>query len=134
MRGDTERIQRLARHILAVFFVAAGINHFVRPAFYRTIMPPYMPLPELLVAVSGLLEIVGGLGALSDRSRRAAGWLLTLLLLGVFPANIHMALRPELFPGIPPWALYARLPGQALLIAWVLWTTMGRIDSDAEGA
>ena len=40
------------------------------------------------------------------------------LLIAVFPANLHMAQNPELYPGISPVLLWLRLPLQGVLIAW----------------
>jgi uncharacterized membrane protein len=120
---------RMARIILrwlaAAFFIVAGINHFVRPAMYRQIVPPGFPAPERLVAISGIAEIAGGLGLLIPRLRRPAGWGLLALLIAVFPANIYMAVSPEKFSEwhIPRWALWLRLPLQALLGVWV-WFAM----------
>jgi len=115
---------------LGAFFVAAGANHFVQTDFYVSIMPPYLPAHLLLVYVSGVFEIVGGLGVVVPRVRVAAGVGLVLLLIAVFPANVHMALNPDLFPGIRPGVLLARLPLQALMIAWAYWAT--RPDAPAE--
>lgn len=117
------RSKRFSVLALAVLFVAAGVNHFINPAFYVAIMPPYLPAPELLVYVSGFFEIVGGLGVLMRRYRSAAGWGLVALLVAVFPANLHMALHPEQFASVPAWVLYARLPLQAVFIAWAYWAT-----------
>jgi len=111
---------------LSLFFVGAGANHFLNPDFYIGIMPPWLPVHRELVWVSGAFEVLGGLGVLIPSARRAAGWGLVLLLLAVFPANLHMAAHTELYPNIPPAALYLRLPVQGLFMAWVLWAT--RID------
>lgn len=108
---------------IAGMFVAAGVAHFVQPDFFVQIVPPYLPAPKLLVYVSGAFEIFGGVGVLFPSVRVYAGWLLILLLLAVFPANVHMALHPEEFARIPAWALYLRLPLQFVLIAWVYWAT-----------
>ena len=56
-------------------------------------------------------------------ARARAGWGLVLLLVAVFPANLHMALNPELFSDLSSAALYARLPFQVLFIAWAYWAT-----------
>lgn len=111
------------RTLAAVAFVAAGLNHFRNPAFYESIVPPRFPSPKSLVAISGVAEIAGGLGLLFPRTRRAAGWGLIALLIAVFPANLYMALRPERF-SLPPWLLWARLPLQAVFIAWI-WSVSG---------
>ena len=103
-------------------FVAAGINHFVRPKFYEAIMPPYVPAHREMVQASGVAEIAGGLAVLPRPTRRAGAWWLVATLLAIYPANVHMALHPEEYPEVPGGArtLYARLPLQAVFIAWVL--------------
>ena len=107
--------------VLGAVFVAAGVLHFLRPDAYVRIMPPYLPAPRALVFASGAAEIAGGLGLWFGRLRPAAAWGLAALLVAVLPANVEMARRPALAPGIPAWALWARLALQPLLIALVLW-------------
>jgi uncharacterized membrane protein len=119
-RGRTRRIALLG---LSAFFVVAGVNHFVNPSFYVGIMPPYLPAHLELVYLSGILELLGGLAVLFSGIRSLAGWGLILLLLAVYPANVHMALHPELFPGMSTFALTARLPLQLVFIAWAYWAT-----------
>jgi uncharacterized membrane protein len=105
---------------LAAFFAAAGTAHFVRPRFFLDIVPPWLPAPAFWVNLTGVAEILGGAGVLVEPARAAAGWGLIALLVCVFPANVHM-LRAE-FPRSSLWkraALVARLPFQAVLIAWV---------------
>jgi uncharacterized membrane protein len=115
--------RRLALLALAVFFVGAGVSHFANPDFYVRIMPPYLPAHLELVYLSGVLEILGGLAVLIPGIRGLAGWGLILLLLAVYPANLHMALHPELFPSVSTLALYTRLALQFVLIAWAYWAT-----------
>jgi uncharacterized membrane protein len=106
--------------LLGLFFVAAGINHFVHPAFYARIVPPWLPAHAVLVQISGVFEILGGIGVVLPKTRRFSGVGLIALLVAVFPANLQMALHPELYAdiaGAP--ALYIRLPLQLVLIAWV---------------
>ncbi len=109
--------------LLAAAFTLAGINHFVMPGPYRKIVPPGFGDPATMVAISGVAEIVGGLGTLPARTRRLAGLWLVGLLLAVFPANLYMALRSERFAPIPRWALYLRLPLQGLMVRWALRAT-----------
>jgi uncharacterized membrane protein len=109
----------MASRLCGPFFIAAGIMHFVKPRMYEAIVPPALPRKRELVLASGVAEIAGGVG-LMTRHRQASGWWLIATLLAVFPANVHMALHPEDFrvPG-GRTALYARLPFQAVFIAWV---------------
>ena len=106
------------RWLAAGFFLLAGINHFLIPGFYEQIVPPGFPSPKILVIISGLAELAGGLGLLIRPVRRMAGWGLIVLLIAVFPANIYMAVYPEGF-GILPWLLWMRLPAQGLFAIWV---------------
>lgn len=123
LRLPEHRSRRLGLLGLSAFFVAAGVNHFVNPSFYVAIMPPFVPAHLTLVYVSGAFEVLGGLSVLVPRLRSVAGWALVGLLLAVFPANIHMALNPELFPDVSPIVLYVRLPLQLLLMGWAVWAT-----------
>jgi uncharacterized membrane protein len=103
------------------FFVFAGVMHFVKPRWYERIMPPYVPAHRELVYASGVAEIAGGLATMHPATQRAGSLWSIATLLAVFPANVHMALNAERFEkGVPGGeaALWARLPFQALFIAW----------------
>ena len=108
---------------LAAFFINVGVDHFLNPEFYLNIMPDYLPLHLEAVYISGLFEIVGGVCVLIPRLRSAAGWGLVALLIVVYPANIHMALNPELFPEIALSLLYTRLLFQFIFIYWAYSAT-----------
>jgi len=120
-----------SQRLLAVFFLAAGALHFLRPETYEDIVPDYLPAHHELVLASGAAEIIGGLGVWHPRSRRLAGWWLALTLVAIFPANVHMALHPDRYPAIAPGLLWARLPLQPLMIWWALRATRTRAP-DAE--
>jgi uncharacterized membrane protein len=107
-----------ARIVLAVLFVVAGTLHFVLTPAYMKIMPPWLPEPMLLVQISGAAEILGGVGLLIPATRVFAAWGLVALLIAVLPANVQMALDHARWPGIPVWALWARVPVQVPLIWW----------------
>jgi uncharacterized membrane protein len=109
--------------LLAVFFVGAGINHFLRTGFYLRMMPPYVPFHLAMVQTSGVAEIVLAVLLLLPRTAAAAAWGLIVLLVAVFPANVQMALHPDTFPEFQPAALWLRLPLQAVMIAWAYWYT-----------
>lgn len=116
-------LSNLSRPLLALIFVAGGLNHFRAPDVYESIIPPYLPNPRLLNLVSGVAEILGGIGVLIPQTRRAAGIGLILLLVAIFPANVYMATNradlPERLRDLPQWTLWLRLPLQGLLIFWV---------------
>lgn len=109
------------RHALAMGMVAIGVAHFVAPQPFVDIVPPYLPGALALVYLSGLFEVLGGLGLLLERTRVPAAWGLIALYVAVFPANIHMALHEVVPTGtqpLPVWALWARLPLQLVFIGW----------------
>ena len=114
-------MERAARIFAGPGMVFAGLMHFLRPRWYEAIMPDWVPAHRPLVLVSGVAEIAGAAGTMHPRTRRPAGLFLIATLVAVFPANVHMAQHPERYPGIPGgrWALYARLPLQALFVFWV---------------
>jgi uncharacterized membrane protein len=118
----------IATWVLAIFMVLAGVNHFLAAGTYRAMVPDVLPWPWAIVYVSGVAEIAGGLGLMHPRTRRAAAWGIILLLLAVFPANINMAVNdlPLGDRDLPTWALWARLPLQAVLIAWAWWVSQTR--------
>ncbi len=118
-------MKTLSLWILGALFIGAGCLHLIRPQTFMAIMPPQIPRPEWMVAISGVAEILGGLGLLIPATRPIARWGLVALLVAVFPANIYMALRHIEPAGmhIPAALLWARLPVQPLLIWWVLATS-----------
>ncbi len=108
---------------LAAFFINVGIDHFVNPDFYLSIMPPAFPLHLEAVYISGVFEILGGIGVLIPKFRRFSGWGLVALLIAVYPANIYMAISPDTFPDIPVSALYFRLVLQFIFFYWAYSVT-----------
>lgn len=118
-----ETLKLVTKIIFGVLFIAAGANHFINPKFYLSIMPPYLPFPYTLVILSGLAEVILGVGLLIPQVGQYAAWGLILLLIAVLPANIHMATHPELYPTIPSLMLWFRLPLQGMLILWAYWYT-----------
>ena len=117
--------RNISRILLAIGFVVAGLNHFRVPEFYQTMIPPWLPWPEGLNAISGAAEIAGGIGILIPKTRRAAATGLILLLIAVFPANLYLALQGWQEMDIPRWVLIARLPFQLVFIAWVVFSAPG---------
>jgi uncharacterized membrane protein len=118
----------IVRWLLALFFIAAGANHFRTPEIYLGMMPAWLPAPGLMNTISGAAEIFGGIGLLIAATRHAAGWGLIALLIAVFPANLHVAFQGHM-PGtdFSPQVLWWRLPFQAVFIAVVWWVAVKRI-------
>ena len=111
-------LRKLSVFTLSVFFISFGIDHFVNPEFYLSIMPPNLPLKLEAVYISGLFEILGGVGVLIASTRKIASLGLVALLVAVYPANIYMALYPERFPEASIYVLYFRLILQFFFFYW----------------
>jgi uncharacterized membrane protein len=120
--GISLSMPSLRRTITGLTYLTTGLLHFLKPRMYQAIMPDYLPAHRELVLASGAAEMAGGAGLLSDRTARLAGWWLIATLVAVFPANLHMALHPERYKQFPRWALWLRLPLQAVLVLQV-WRT-----------
>ena len=115
---------------MALFYIAAGLAHFLLPSLYERIMPVSLTAHHELVILSGIAEIAGGIGVLVPAVSRAAAWGLIALLCAIFPANVSMLERHQQFPGIPVWILWARLPLQLVWIWWAwLYTKPSTISS-----
>ncbi|MEI7054767.1 DoxX family protein [Nocardioides sp. CCNWLW239] len=76
---------------LAALFLGSGTLHLVRPQVFEPIVPPQLPEPRKIVEVSGVAEIVCGLGLLHPKTRRIAGLASAALLVGVLPGNVQMS-------------------------------------------
>ncbi|AXQ28637.1 hypothetical protein D0B54_08065 [Solimonas sp. K1W22B-7] len=120
-------LQRIGLGIVFAWFFFGGIGHFAATGFFAGIVPPWIPVDaRLLVYVSGVFELLGAIGILIPSVRQWAGNGLFLLTLCVTPANLHMALNPELFPGFPPVLLWLRMVIQVALLACIWWSTRDR--------
>jgi uncharacterized membrane protein len=118
--------RRIARFFLAALFLVAGVFHLANPRFFLPIMPPWIPAPMAGIVISGIAELLGGVGLLIPvrEIQHAAGWGLLLLLVAVFPANIYMAVAHVRINGFPSndWVSWARLPLQPILMLMVSWS------------
>jgi uncharacterized membrane protein len=113
------------RLALTGMFLFTGITHFSPMRHHYVVMIPE-PLPKQLIIVylTGLLEILGGIGLAYSRTARSAGVCLMLLLVLLFPANINAAVDEIPFGGAPPTSLWLRLPIQVFFLAAIWWTSV----------
>ncbi|HEY9827466.1 MAG TPA: DoxX family membrane protein [Stenomitos sp.] len=118
-------VKEILRVFLALSIIIVGSTHFTHADQYARIVPPQLPDAVAMVYISGVFEILGGLGLLIPYVSVAAAWGLILLFIAVFPANIHQAIHSIPIDGIPhhPMLYWVRLPFQAVLIAWAWWYT-----------
>jgi len=116
------QIKTISKYLLVIFMVIAGTMHFVNPAFFLKIMPPYLPLHKELVLLSGVAEVLLGILLLVPKTSRMAAWGIVALLIAVFPANLYVYQHQDILPASPVVHVL-RLPLQGLLILWAFWFT-----------
>jgi len=111
------------RFALALMFVFTGAAHFFprgRTEMARMV-PPLLPHPELLVAFTGILELLGAAGLLVPGLVRASAYALIALLIALFPANVRAARLSLMVAGRPAMPLALRLPLQLVWISALWW-------------
>ena len=131
--GTNFMIKKLSLFLLIVLYVGAGINHFLNPGFYTSIMPPYIPAHRLMVALSGIVEIVLGLALIPKKTRWIAAILISVMLVVFVPVHIFMLEQAYDVKGyrVTVQAAWFRLLLQPLGIIWALWHT--RPETSVEG-
>lgn len=132
------KVKRPLLYLMAPIYVVAGVLHFLKPTPFVAIVPKELPNPLGLVYLSGLAEIVLGIGVLLPQTRQLSAKGLVLLLAAVFPANVDMAVRGQGTKELPDHpavdaALWLRLPLQGVLMAWAWWYSTPIPDESASG-
>jgi uncharacterized membrane protein len=111
-------MKKIFAYIMGVTYLFAGFNHFWHTTFYTKMVDGFLPYPVALVYISGVAEMLCGLGLLIPATRKAAAWGTIALLVAITPAHFNMIIHHEQWPDVPLWGLYLRLPIQLLLIWW----------------
>ena len=109
----------------ALFFVLAGVSHFLSDDKFAAIVPPFLPFPYFIVWVTGIIEAILAIMLIIPRWRALAGLIFAPYLLAVLPANIYMALAGIGFTDdiISPQILWFRVALQFPLIALIAWAS-----------
>jgi len=114
---------------LATLFTVSGVLHLVRPETFESIVPKQLPNKRELVYASGAVELVCAGLLLREDTRKAGGQLSVGLLVGVFPANVQMAVSTLGKERAPVWfkaLTIARLPMQYPMIRTALTAARGK--------
>lgn len=105
-------------YLMAIMYVFAGVIHFLKPAMYMRIMPRYLPAHKTLVYLSGLAEIVLGVGLIFPETKNLAIYGIILMLTIFLLVHFYMLSSEKAGAGIPKWVLLLRIPLQFLLMWW----------------
>ena len=116
-------IKLITIYFMSIAYTYVGVRHFIDPDFFLAIMPNYLSMHLFFVYLTGLMEVVFGLLLAFRKTRKFASYGLIVLLLIVFPANIHLV-ESELSQSILEVSkeqTIIRLPFQGLLLILAYW-------------
>ena len=118
-----ENFKPFTIYVMSIMYIFIGIRHFTDPQYFLDIVPPQLPFKLFLVYFTGLIEVVGGVAILAPKTRKAGAYLLILLLVSVFPANIYLYVSetPQNLLGISKMDALIRMPFQIPLILLAFW-------------
>lgn len=119
------KLKQTFRYLLGVFYVAAGVNHFISPEFYIPLIPPYFPYPEVINIVAGIAEIALGLMVFFHSTVRIACYGIIAMLVAFIPAHVYFVQIGSCIEGglcTPQWLGWVRLVViHPILILWAWW-------------
>lgn len=116
--------ERLGRYLLAAFMAVAGVGHFLAADSFRAQVPPWMPWPGAVIAVSGVIELAFAVALFAGWRLPLVGWLLAAFYVVVFPGNVSQFLTgTDAFGLDSDLARGARMLFQPVLVVWALWCT-----------
>ena len=116
-------IKLITIYFMSIAYTYVGVRHFIDPDFFLAIMPNYLSMHLFFVYLTGLMEVVFGLLLAFRKTRKFASYGLIVLLLIVFPANIHLV-ESELSQSILEVSKeqnIIRLPFQGLFLILAYW-------------
>ncbi len=117
-------LKKISLVLLILLYTGAGINHFGHPAFYYSIMPPYLPNTYLINIAAGTSEIILGILLIFSKTRRFAVYMIIAMLVSFISVHIYMIQKGGCMNQlvcIPLWKAWLRLALQPVLILWAWW-------------
>jgi uncharacterized membrane protein len=115
---------------MSVFYILAGIFHFINPVFYVGLVPESLDEKEFIIAISGLFEILLGLFLLFRETRKIAAIAIIIMLL-IFLFTVHFPMALDFFDNKNPllWFAILRIPIQFVLVYWAFRVSKIRKES-----
>ena len=112
------------QYLLGVILIIAGVAHFKYPKVYLKIMPPYIPAPQSMVLLSGIIEMILGFMLLNPGTQKIAGWAIIAMLVVFIPVHVYMLQNKKASLKMPTWLLILRFPIQLGLMYWAYQYTL----------
>ncbi len=94
------------------FYVFAGLNHFINPEFYYPLIPDYLIYIKEINLLSGISEVLLGIGLLIPKLRKVSATLIVLMLLAFIPSHVYfIQIGGCITEGlcVPSWIAWFRL-------------------------
>ncbi len=123
-----ENLYLSGRLALCIMLLFTSLAHFVFMKGMLLMVPPFIPvtIKNLMVTITGIIEIVGAAGIMINETRVIAGYLLIAFFIALFPANVYATQRRVNmeqgdFSGPGMYYLFFRVPLQLFIIAWTYY-------------
>ncbi|MEO1052381.1 MAG: hypothetical protein AAFX87_17235 [Bacteroidota bacterium] len=110
--------------LIVLFYLAAGLNHFRDPGFYLPLIPDYLPYPNAINIISGIAEMLLGLGLVFRQSRKVSAYLIIAMLVAFIPSHVYFIQIGSCTSGglcVPEWIGWIRLIVVHPLLIWWAW-------------
>ncbi|SHK46362.1 Uncharacterized membrane protein [Maribacter aquivivus] len=104
--------------LMGAIYIIAGIMHFIKPKVYLRIMPRYLPFHKPLVLLSGVAEILLGIGLFFKETKNLSIYGIIAMLAVFLLVHFYMLSSNKASTGFPKWLLLLRLPIQFALMYW----------------
>ena len=112
----------ISGYVQSAFYMIAGINHFIHPDFYLSLIPGYFVYPSFINYLSGFLEILFGILLIVPTTRKAGSYLIMAILIAFIPSHVYFIQLGSCVEGglcVPEWVGWTRLIIiHPLLIGW----------------
>ena len=118
------KIDTISKLALAGFFIIAGLNHFIMPEFYYPLIPDYLPFHDAINTISGLVEILLGIGLLFKTTRNFSAWGIIILMVLFIPSHVYFIQLGSCVDGglcVSPFIAWFRLVVIHPLIVFWAW-------------
>jgi uncharacterized membrane protein len=105
------KIEKNSLWLTAFFYIGAGISHFFAVNFLVEIVPDILPAKEFIIYLTGVIEIILGIGLLNPKTRELSAWLIFFMLLSYLWAHIEMLIKQDYFTELLHLTEYTETPG-----------------------
>jgi uncharacterized membrane protein len=109
---------------IMLFFTAMA--HFAFNKGMGMMLPPSIPFKKVIVYITGLIEILAGVGLLIKPCRHTTSVLLVIFFIMILPANVYAAINKVNYgkgnySGNDLKYLWFRIPLQIFFVEWVCY-------------